>query len=89
MNASSLVYGDRQHIALCTAVGCNAADIVPATILIEDNQYVNDQVTILPDAALNANTLYYLYVGSQVENSTECGRNVQGIVFSITFTTVP
>jgi hypothetical protein len=89
MDPASLIYGDNQHIALCRNSGCPGSQIIFASILIGNWQSLNDQVTIIPAAPLDPDTVYYLSAGSLLLSSSDCGNIAQGIRYFTEFTTAP
>ncbi len=82
MDASTLTYGDKDYIALCSNNGCG--QIVSASVTISTTTYTNDTVTIAPDANLNASTDYWISVGVAVKNACS---TAQGITVQTQFTT--
>jgi hypothetical protein len=86
MDASTFIDEDKQYIALCTNLGCGAADIVTTSINVSSTNETDDTVTIIPDSALSPSTDYYINVGPQVENA--CGTQ-QGMFVRSQFTTAP
>lgn len=81
MNINSLTYGDERHIVLlrCTSEACNQNEIVPATISIGSNVYLNDTVVILPNENLWPNQLYRIIAGNQIRNHPDCGGMNQAV----------
>lgn len=89
MDAATLIYGDNTHFALCSNAGCPPAQIVAATVSIQNNLYLNDQVTVIPDAPLAPNLTYYLVAGTLVQNHADCGNVLQAVRVITSFTTAP
>ncbi len=82
MDASTLIYGNKDNIALCSNNGCG--QIVSASVTISTTTYTNDTVTIAPDVNLNTGTDYWVNAGGSVENSCD---TPQGVTVQAKFTT--
>jgi hypothetical protein len=77
MDASTLTYGDTNHIVICEKVSdssnsCRNGTEVPAEIEILSVVYRNDWVYVYPLLPLEKGILYTLFAGNQIVAHPEC-----------------
>jgi hypothetical protein len=77
MNASTLTYGDANHIVICEKVSdssnsCRNGSEVPAVVEIHSVVYRNDWVYIYPSQPLQKGIRYTLFAGNQIIAHPDC-----------------
>jgi hypothetical protein len=77
MNASTLTYGDANHIVICQKVSdssnsCRNGTEIPARVEILSVMYRNDWVNIYPLQPLEKGIRYTLFAGNQIVAHPDC-----------------
>jgi len=77
MNASTLTYGDANHIVICQKVSdssnsCRNGTEIPARVEILSVMYRNDWVNIYPLQPLEKGIRYTLFAGNQIVVHPDC-----------------